>query len=177
LSDVAEGHDEGKETPEQEMDVDIPIQLTDDSASDPEVRDPVPQGEMSSVIQGNDRIITTMPELGVTASLSEVSITSSLFDVIMQESSDVSVVTTSESVSIETACADVHSVVMCDDRLRVDDIVVRARPEAAVDPVRPIVTPVAIPVVRPKLAPPHQGSEATVFSQSLVTFRWLDLSK
>jgi len=43
--------------------------------------------------------------------------------------------TTIEPVDVETACADVQSVVMCDDRLRVDDIVIRAGPEAAVDPV------------------------------------------
>jgi len=148
LSEVTEGHDEGEETPEREMDVDIPTQIMDVFVSDPEGRVLVPQGEMSPVSEGNDRVITTTPELGVTASLSDVSVTSSLFDFIMQGSSDVPVVTTSESVSVETACVDVHSVVMCHDRLRVDDIVIRT-----------------IPVTRSRLAPPRQGSEATVFSQ------------
>ena len=32
---------------------------------------------------------------------------------------------------------DVNNVVVCDDSLRVDDVVIRARPEAAVDPVHP----------------------------------------
>jgi len=108
--------------------------------SDPEGRVPVPQDEMRPIGEGSDRVITAMPELEVAASLSDISITSSMFNFITRELGDVPVETTSELVSIETECASVSTVVMCDNRLLIDDVVVRARPEAAVDPVHSIAT-------------------------------------
>ena len=154
LGIAAEGHIEGNKSPAKQM-----------------------EDEMMPIGEGSDRVITATPELEATASLSDISISRSMFNFITRELGNVPVKTSSELVSVETECATVSTVIVCDDSLRVDDVVIRARPEAAVDPARPIITPIAIPVLRAKLVPACQGSSAMIFLANLTSHDDVDYDK
>ena len=62
LGDATEGLVAGDRSPEKEMEVDVPIQVSV-PVSDPQGRGPLPQDETRPLGEGNARAITAMREL------------------------------------------------------------------------------------------------------------------
>jgi len=65
-------------------------------------------------------------------------------------------------------------VIVYDDSLHMDDDIVRNKPEVAVGPDRPVITPVAIPVSRARLVLPCRGNLATIFTTTATSNESVD---